>query len=117
MTDTLRSIAPRLRELLAKATPGPWSRVMALSPRDDWRPGRIVNHRAEALIRAEDAELACSLVNAAPALVELLEAAVLAERDWSEWQRNVREIIGRVPADNWESLVALRAALDREVHE
>jgi hypothetical protein len=100
MTDEIA----RLRELLAKATPGPWGMYNGYGPCEDGLTrcasiGRMEGHRETVMVspfdsadlaaKHEDFELIASAVNALPALLDRLEAA---ERRAGELEIVVRSV-------------------------
>jgi hypothetical protein len=135
MTDEIA----RLRELLAKATPGPWGMYNGYGPCKDGLTrcasiGRMEGHRETVLVspldsadlaaKHEDFELIASAVNALPALLDRLEAAE-RERDLLRlkaramdrmvtWCSDCRDKVAREPCQRCRAQAAERRVAELE---
>jgi len=133
MTEPLADVIRELRELLAKATPGPWvADYTNLYDREDCQDlmtsscccgnGRMkerhdasliaatVNHLPQLLAAAEKAEqLEVALQAALDKLGDLSKAVGCAEEDANRYEKALREIAEKVCPKCWASAIAKQA--------
>ena len=86
-----------LRALLAEATPGVWSIICNLG--GSWKLGQIRNHSAWPLEDRADAKAAVALHNAAPALLDALDAQAAEIAKAKEREKQLREALTQ--AKDW----------------
>ena len=76
----MSELSQRLRELLAKATPGPWQGAEYLEQVVEGSiHGESLMCSIDMDLRPEDGRLICELVNNAPAIIAALEAVEKGE--------------------------------------